>query len=78
LAKKGGGSWDTLGKTSFLVVFKGKIIFKKKKEYPQDPLYQKSSNLDRSFLLKFKNEFHIMPWPPGMGWAHNKENYFCR
>jgi hypothetical protein len=19
-----------------------------------------------------------MPWPPGVGWGHNKENYFCR
>jgi hypothetical protein len=43
---------------------------------PQDPLHQMSSNLHRSFLFKCKNEFHIMPWPPEIGWDNNKENYF--
>jgi hypothetical protein len=31
-----------------------------------------------SFLFKCRNEFHIMPWLPGVRWCHNKENYCFR
>jgi hypothetical protein len=58
----------------FSCVFKGRII----KQNPQDPLYQKSSNLQRSFLLKCKDKFHMMPWPPELVCSHNKENFFRR
>jgi hypothetical protein len=30
------------------------------------------------FPVELQNEFHIIPWPSGIGWGHNKENYFYR
>jgi hypothetical protein len=40
-------------------------------------MHQKSSNLHRIFMFKCRNEFHIMPWRPGIGWSDKEENYFC-
>jgi hypothetical protein len=47
-------------------------------KYPHDLLHQMSSNLNRSFQFKCRNEFYIMPWPTGIGWGNNKDNYFSR
>jgi hypothetical protein len=66
-----------LGKAILNVFFNKDKIMNNFKS-PQDPLHQMSSNLHRNFLFKCRNEFHIMPWPPEIGWDNNKENYFCR
>jgi hypothetical protein len=55
----------TVGKNVFTCVYKGKII--------KNISSKSTSNLHRSFQLKCKNEFHVMPWPPGVGWGNNKK-----
>jgi hypothetical protein len=64
-----------LGKTILDMFFNKDNIINKSS---QDLLHQMSSDLHRNFMFKCRNEFHIMPWPPEIGWNNNKENYFCR